>query len=384
MGSCCIISIIRGRHEGAPEGAKRPTAGDEPREFTSRGEGGCVPPFIEKLRSCLAKWVRRARRARWAICGTRLLAALLLIWPGVVLADNSLKGKVRSFFGLFADAASEADIKQLPDGIELVAFPGCKGLRIESGKFGIEPITWNESRGLLDELVRRDGSGTRIIAGINGSFFSTRGILGQVVLPERKLPIGVRQISASFSRCFVATIKGKSGRRWVFGETVASAKNLLSADFPANVFLNRPMDPGDQLESVLGGGGWIVREGKDVHMESYKRQRFRFRKVDRDSRHTVIAMDALNRLYLLIFEAGANLELVSSMLRVQPELKGLTDAFFLDGGSSSVLVLRGKYLVAPLYLIDKARFSGLTVVSENPKNSKSPKSRKNPWNRQNQ
>ena len=45
-----IISISRGKSEGRPEGAKRPTARDEPREFTSRGEGGCVPPFFEKLR----------------------------------------------------------------------------------------------------------------------------------------------------------------------------------------------------------------------------------------------------------------------------------------------------------------------------------------------
>jgi len=44
-----IISISRGKSEGRPEGAKRPTAGDEPREFTSRGEGERVPPFIEKL-----------------------------------------------------------------------------------------------------------------------------------------------------------------------------------------------------------------------------------------------------------------------------------------------------------------------------------------------
>ena len=36
-----------GKIEGRPEGAKRPTAGDEPREFTSRGEGGRVPPFFE-------------------------------------------------------------------------------------------------------------------------------------------------------------------------------------------------------------------------------------------------------------------------------------------------------------------------------------------------
>ena len=42
-----IISISRGKIEGSPEGAKRSTAGDEPREFTSRGEGGRVPPFLE-------------------------------------------------------------------------------------------------------------------------------------------------------------------------------------------------------------------------------------------------------------------------------------------------------------------------------------------------
>jgi len=46
----CITSIIRGKHESRPEGARRPTAGDETREFTSRGEGGRVPPFFEKLR----------------------------------------------------------------------------------------------------------------------------------------------------------------------------------------------------------------------------------------------------------------------------------------------------------------------------------------------
>ena len=48
-----ISSISRGKSEGRPEGAKRPTAGDEPREFTSRGEGGRVPPFFEKLQCTL-------------------------------------------------------------------------------------------------------------------------------------------------------------------------------------------------------------------------------------------------------------------------------------------------------------------------------------------
>ncbi|OIP31820.1 hypothetical protein AUK22_00650 [bacterium CG2_30_54_10] len=45
-----ITSIIREQQQSRPEGAKRPTAGDEPREFTSRGEGACVPAFFEKLR----------------------------------------------------------------------------------------------------------------------------------------------------------------------------------------------------------------------------------------------------------------------------------------------------------------------------------------------
>jgi len=46
----CLFQILAryhlnksGKSEGRPEGAKRPTAGYEPREFTSRGEGGRVP-----------------------------------------------------------------------------------------------------------------------------------------------------------------------------------------------------------------------------------------------------------------------------------------------------------------------------------------------------
>ena len=48
-----IISQTLGKNEGGPEGVTRPTAGDEPREFTSRSEGGRVrkrvPPFVEKI-----------------------------------------------------------------------------------------------------------------------------------------------------------------------------------------------------------------------------------------------------------------------------------------------------------------------------------------------
>ena len=42
-----ITSIIRGKYENRPEGAKRPTAGSEAREFTSRAERGRVSPLFQ-------------------------------------------------------------------------------------------------------------------------------------------------------------------------------------------------------------------------------------------------------------------------------------------------------------------------------------------------
>jgi len=45
----CITSIIHGKYESRPEGARRPTAGSEAREFTSRAERRRVPPLFERL-----------------------------------------------------------------------------------------------------------------------------------------------------------------------------------------------------------------------------------------------------------------------------------------------------------------------------------------------
>ncbi|OIP26956.1 hypothetical protein AUK22_06105 [bacterium CG2_30_54_10] len=39
---------MRGKHENEPEGVTRPNAGDEPREFTSRGEGEHAPPSLRR------------------------------------------------------------------------------------------------------------------------------------------------------------------------------------------------------------------------------------------------------------------------------------------------------------------------------------------------
>jgi len=44
-----ITSMIRGKYESKPEGAKRTTAGSEAREFTSRAERGRVSPLFDKI-----------------------------------------------------------------------------------------------------------------------------------------------------------------------------------------------------------------------------------------------------------------------------------------------------------------------------------------------
>jgi len=44
-----IISRIRGKYEGGPKGAKRPTAASETREFTSRVERGRVRERVPPL-----------------------------------------------------------------------------------------------------------------------------------------------------------------------------------------------------------------------------------------------------------------------------------------------------------------------------------------------
>ncbi|NLI78178.1 MAG: phosphodiester glycosidase family protein [Candidatus Riflebacteria bacterium] len=406
------------------------------RPFRPSGPSPTSRPAQEPSRPGLA----RVSFALRVLAGLALTAGLAL-GPGRALAGESLKGTVRSWFGLLSQSAAEPAPGPLPAGAALVSWPGGRGVRLDPGRFRVQPIVWTGSHGLLEELGRRTpitppgspvqvgglrdtgtdsetGAGSRVpgqasppaapatppavrvpdgpgpdfaaradvdadapsgaasdsigpggegrpgagpLGAINGSFYSTQGVLGQVVI-DGDLPRQPRQLPASLSRCFVAEVTGPGGPRWLLGETAARGQALLAPDFLAGAAMNRPLRPGERLRNLLGGGGWIVREGKDVHMEAYGRQRFRFRKVDQDSRHTVLAMDRDDRLYLLVFETGANLAAVSAALRDPSRFPdGITDAIFLDGGSSSVLVWAGRNLVAPLYLVDKARFSALAV-----------------------
>jgi len=293
---------------------------------------------------------------------------LLAIFCSIFAApaeSQSWKASVRGFFGELSQAVHENEIGSLPIGITRIELPGVSGIRIEPGMAELKPYSWSGEPGLLDRFQKSAEQDGNLVAAINGAFFGAQGILGQLVI-DGKRPHGIRQMPASFARCFVAVLNGAAGRRWVIGETAVHGTPLCLPEFFTSSRFNRALSADDRLEHLLGGAGWIIRDGRDVHMEAYGRQKFRFRKVDQDSRHSVIAMDVRDRLYLLVFETGSNLDAVSSMLRTRSDFDNITEAIFMDGGSSSVLIVNGKYLVAPLYLVDKARYTALFVRKAGP------------------
>jgi hypothetical protein len=289
-----------------------------------------------------------------------LLATFGHLLSGSALAQSTaLKPFVRDLFGKISETLHEPVNIQVPEGLIVISQTGVKGIRIQAGRFSIEPHAWNTPNGLIDQIETENLRGNNILAGINGAFYTQTGVLGPVII--NGVPALVKEIPSRHPKCFLANVASARGRRWVIGESTKKAAELSALGLSSAPYLNRLLHADEKLVSLLGGGGWIIRGGKDVHMEAYKRQNFRFRKVDQDARHSVVAMDIDDNVYLLVFETGYNLEGVSAILRQPKRFPNITDAFFLDGGSSSTIVLQGKYLVPPIYFIDKARFSALLV-----------------------
>ncbi|GAB4279761.1 MAG: hypothetical protein Kow0029_23800 [Candidatus Rifleibacteriota bacterium] len=274
----------------------------------------------------------------------------------------NLKEGLRNVFGKVSRSLDEIDFGKLPEGLEIIDIPGCKGIKITQGKFEIRVDTWPEDIGLLQRFkVCREIYGKNLIAAINGTFYSSRGVLGPVV-SDRAIPGNVRQIPGSLSRCFVASFRATKNRQyWYIGETSEKGSTLVRYALKDLAWFNVPEIYGT-IDNLLGGGGWILRSRHDVHNESYTRQRFLFRKEDKTSRHSVIAQDSERNLYLLVFEEGQTLHMIARKFVKEPVFSKVQDAFFIDGGASSAIVLKGKYLVSPLYVVDKARFSALQVI----------------------
>ncbi|MBF0546105.1 MAG: phosphodiester glycosidase family protein [Candidatus Riflebacteria bacterium] len=258
------------------------------------------------------------------------------------------------------------------EGMHRVDIPGATGIILDPKYFSVVPYVWNTSEGLLEIFEKRQEKSKNLEAAVNGTFYCANGPLGQIIINGKK-PSEVKQICSKIPKCFFSVLQDpeNGSNKWAFGETSFNSEKIISQKGRGLSF-NRPVKENEKILHLLGGGGWIVRNYQDVHMEAYKNQKFRFRKVDQDSRHTVLAMDRNDNLYILIFEQGQNLETISAKLLDQKFFTNITDAIFFDGGSSSTLVTGDNYLVSPLYFYDKVRFSALLVFrNEKTKNKNS-------------
>ena len=272
-----------------------------------------------------------------------------------------LKGGVRRLFENMNKNLSVKEFGKLPDGLSIVEGNGFRGIKITQGLLEFRAYTWLDNTGLLENYNRCLEDGDSIVAAINGSFYSERGVLGQVI-QDGQIP-RLKQIPGRLSRCFVCAYRGaKNAQYWYLGETSLSAIELMTPHNKEMVWFNGAADSSVRCDNLLGGGGWILRDRKDTHWEAVERQFFRFRQEDQTSRKTVVAQDSERNLYFIVFEAGFTLHQVAREFVKNDVFKDIEDAIFLDGGSSSCIVLNGKYLVAPLYMVDKARFSCIQIL----------------------
>ncbi len=299
----------------------------------------------------------------------RSLCLFLMLAAGLApLHAFELKSAIRNVFSQAVSKMPLPDFGKLPEGLEIIDGEGYRGIKIMQGKLEARVHTWYDNTGLLENYQRREreaienGEFDVLVAAINGTFYSPRGVLGQVI-GESRIPGGILQIPGKLSRCFFATFRGAKKRQfWYLGETSLNASELLDRNNRSRIWFNTATIFDSTIDNFIGGGGWILRDRKDVHMEAYERQRFRFRREDQISRKTVIAQDDRRNLFFLVFEDGHNFHMVARTFIKEKVFENVREAIFLDGGSSSAIVLKGKYLVPPLYVIDKARFTSIQVV----------------------
>ncbi len=296
----------------------------------------------------------------------RTVIVLLFLLSGAVLHAFELKSQLkegaRQVLANMSQRVSLAELGALPAGFEIIEGTAYRGFKIHQGKLEIRVHTWNDDTGLLENYQRSAEEGANIVAAVNGTFFSSRGVLGSVV-SDGGIPADLYQSPGQLSRCFIASFRGEKNRQtWYLGETSLTDGNLLGLGFKERGWFNVPNVFASHCDNLLGGGGWVLRERKDVHMEAYERQRFRFGRADQKSRKTVIAQDSERNLYFLVFETGNTFHMVARTLVKDKVFVNVREAIFLDGGSSSAIVVKGKYLVPPLYMVDRARFSCIQIL----------------------
>ncbi len=279
------------------------------------------------------------------------------------------KQELRSLTGWLADLTlAGATTASMPAGITVMQGDGFSAVACDaSAPHRLRLVTWPDQAGLLPIVQRLRAGGRNVHAAINGTFYQRSEPLGPVIVAGRPALDLVQQKSPfKYSRCCVFTAVLPDGSTQTFlGETRLCAEQLAARPLAelvraGGLVVPQAIPGGARLVDLLGGGGWIVRNGTDVHMEAYQRQNLRFRREDQDSRHTVVALTRNGGFRLAVFREGQNLEQIATRLRAGV-LGEIASAIFLDGGSSSCLVDASQYIVPPMYFIDRARFTALVL-----------------------
>lgn len=297
------------------------------------------------------------------------IVVLMAIFVGLSLSSGAfeispgnLKVGIRKVLSQVVEKPPVESFGRLPEGLTIIEGKGYRGFKVVQGKLELRVHTWSDDTGLLENYKLAKESGLEIIAAVNGTFYSSRGILGQAV-SDGALPHGIQLIPGLLSRCFLATFRAAKGRQfWYLGETSLQPADTVRFSFKEKAWFNVPEIYDGTIDNLIGGGGWIMRNRKDVHMEAYDRQRFRFRKEDQTARKTVVAQDSERNLYFIVFEDGFTFHMVARTFAKEEAFANVREAIFLDGGSSSAIVLKDKYLVPPLYMLDRARFSCIQII----------------------
>lgn len=277
--------------------------------------------------------------------------------------EVNLKESIRDVFSRISQTFNSEEFGRLPEGMTIIIGNNFRGLKISQGDLEIRVDAWSSDEGLLERFETAKSQGMEIHAVVNGTFFASRGPLGSVI-SDGKFPEDIIQVPGSLSRCFIASFRGDKDRQfWFLGETSIRGSDLLTFGFKSRGWFNVPEEIYGHIDQLLGGGGWVLRNGRDMSRDAYDRQRFRFRSEDQSSRKTVVAQDEERNLYFIVFDVGFTFNMVARTLVKDKNFTDVRDAIFFDGGSSSAIVLNGKYLVAPLYVIDRARFTAIQILS---------------------
>jgi len=147
-----------------------------------------------------------------------LLTFSFLLFRQIPAECQSWKQSVRGFMGELSRTVGDGEVGSLPAGIEKIDLPGVKGLRVDKGIGDLDLHAWNGEPGLLGQFRKTAEADGSLVAAINGSFFGTQGVLGQLVVCGKR-PQNIRQMPRPFpvvsSRFFGARVSedGFSAKR---------------------------------------------------------------------------------------------------------------------------------------------------------------------------